>query len=59
MRIQPLRIWYVLLCFSLIAFDMLPGTSAAEELSPEERTAGFVSLFDGKTLNGWTGATEG
>ena len=28
-------------------------------LSAEEANAGFVSLFDGKTLDGWQGATAG
>ncbi len=34
-------------------------TCHAEGLSPEEASEGFVSLFDGQTLNGWTGATTG
>ena len=28
-------------------------------LSAEEAQHGFVSIFDGKTLNGWQGATDG
>lgn len=30
-----------------------------DDLSPDEKEAGFVSLFDGRTLAGWRGATEG
>jgi len=33
-----------------------PGTA---DLSQEQAEQGFVSLFDGKTLNGWQGATNG
>jgi len=32
---------------------------ATTRLSQEETKAGFVSLFDGKTLDGWQGATKG
>lgn len=31
----------------------------AAELSKEEASQGFVSIFDGKTLDGWKGATTG
>jgi hypothetical protein len=31
----------------------------APGVSKEEATQGFVSIFDGKTLNGWRGATKG
>lgn len=32
---------------------------AAGGLTAEELTEGFVSIFDGKTLDGWKGATDG
>lgn len=32
---------------------------AAEELAPQEKAAGFVSLFDGQTLMGWQGDRDG
>jgi len=32
-----------------------PGVKSTAGLSPEEAAAGFVSLFDGKTLAGWQG----
>ena len=32
---------------------------AREELDRQEEKAGFVSLFDGKTLSGWQGSTDG
>jgi len=31
----------------------------AQDLSAEEKQQGFVSLFDGKTLDGWQGAVKG
>ena len=37
-----------------------PGrTSVESALSEEETAEGFVSLFDGKTLDGWQGAVDG
>lgn len=33
--------------------------SAGDPISAEERASGFVSLFDGQTLHGWQGATDG
>lgn len=39
--------------FSLLA-TLLPGAEPAmNQLSPEERTAGWILLFDGKTFDGW------
>lgn len=35
------------------------GQDKTPDLSKEERDQGFVSLFDGKSLTGWTGATNG
>jgi hypothetical protein len=34
-------------------------TPAASGVSEKEAAEGFVSIFDGKTLTGWRGATEG
>ena len=50
---------HLLLSFGLCHSVLLSGQVLAEELSPEEQADGFVSLFDGQTLAGWTGATEG
>jgi hypothetical protein len=36
--------------------DKVPGAAG---LSKEEAGQGFVSIFDGKTLSGWKGATQG
>lgn len=49
--------------FSVVVLTVLglftrPGF-AQESLSPGEQASGFVSLFDGKTLAGWQGATDG
>ena len=51
--------WMSLLGLSLIGLMLAPSLSGAGDLSAEEQAAGFHSLFDGKTLSGWTGATEG
>ena len=42
----------------LFAQDVEPPSTAAG-LSEEEIEEGFVSLFDGKTLEGWQGAVDG
>ena len=48
----------ILLCCSFFS-DLFSTPVLAEDLSPAEQSEGFVSLFDGQTLTGWTGATEG
>ena len=37
----------------------MPRTPRSECVAPEEVKEGFVSLFDGKTLDGWQGAVKG
>ena len=48
-------------CLALIVAASMtnPGIAQGEGLSKKEKAAGFVSLFDGKTLDGWVGATKG
>jgi hypothetical protein len=55
-------------CISLpaiVGFLLVPGIqaafaqTAASGLSKEEADQGFVRLFDGKSLEGWKGATDG
>lgn len=52
-------------CTSFVAVMLLSvGVAFAEDaktagVTPEEAKDGFVSLFDGKTLNGWQGAVKG
>lgn len=46
----------------LVALLLVTTTRAADDkptLSKEEADQGFVLLFDGKSLEGWKGATEG
>lgn len=43
---------------TLVGSGLLYGADASG-LSQEEASQGFVSLFDGKTLNGWQGAVKG
>ncbi len=52
------------LCYALSALLLAANLSAAAEtsaptLSKREAQQGFVSLFDGKTLNGWQGSLKG
>ncbi len=42
-----------------IVCSLSADRSPAGTLSRKEKEAGFVCLFDGKTLNGWVGATKG
>jgi hypothetical protein len=43
----------------LLLLVALTIAAPASELSPAEKAEGFVSLFDGGSLKGWTGATDG
>ena len=43
----------------LAAQTAFGAETTATGLSPEEAKEGFKSLFDGKTLNGWQGSTDG
>ena len=45
-------------CLSLAITGSINIVSAAD-LSEQENCEGFVSLFDGKTMDGWVGATKG
>ena len=44
-------------CLALLL--ILSPVVAQAELSEEERSEGFVSLFDGHSLDGWMGAVDG
>jgi len=44
---------------SLLGPDSATRAQAADGLTPEEVKEGFVSLFDGKTMDGWQGDTRG
>lgn len=49
-----------LLLAACVLASVFPAVSTAQStLTPEEKEAGFVSLFDGKTLDGWIGDTKG
>ena len=49
----------VLLAASLVHAEDAASPAATPGPSQEEINEGFVSLFDGKTLEGWQGATNG
>ncbi|HYW77964.1 MAG TPA: DUF1080 domain-containing protein [Thermoguttaceae bacterium] len=51
-----------LCCATVVLLSVVLSTSAmavGAELCPCEAKDGFVSLFDGKTLEGWQGSVEG
>ena len=37
---------------------MLPMLASAQELPDAEKSEGFVPIFDGRSLEGWQGATD-
>ncbi|MFQ5730373.1 MAG: DUF1080 domain-containing protein [Planctomycetaceae bacterium] len=45
--------------FVLFALTVCCGPATADGLSKQEKSRGFVSLFNGKDLTGWVGATKG
>jgi hypothetical protein len=47
------------ICLALVSAILSGVQTARAELSEEEVTDGFVSIFDGKTLTGWQGDTTG
>ena len=51
------------LSWAMATLFLVTYAAAAEQESsgicPEEKAEGFVSLFDGKTLDGWTGSVNG
>ena len=58
MRLSCLIAAWLLPAGLLCAEDAEPPC-AASPLTPQEIEEGFVSLFDGKTLDGWQGSTQG
>jgi hypothetical protein len=45
-------------CFAALTMMLLPAALIAEE-KKGDKEEGFVSLFDGKTLDGWEGSVKG
>ena len=41
------------LVMSIVALQGCLGLASAQDATKTETEAGFVSLFDGKTMNGW------
>lgn len=52
-----MKIW-ILATLAIVQVLAAPLVSQ-DDISADEKAAGFVSLFDGKTLTGWQGATQG
>lgn len=63
-RVDTTMTWKTLTALAVFAIFLIPKTAVRAEdakKSPPKQTLekGFVSLFDGKTLSGWQGATKG
>jgi Domain of Unknown Function (DUF1080) len=58
---RQLSLWMIcgILCLSLTGAAQEKKAEDSKTLSKAEADDGFVSIFDGKTINGWTGATKG
>jgi hypothetical protein len=58
---RQLCLWMIcgILCLSLTGTAQEKKAEDSKTLSKAEADDGFVSIFDGKTINGWTGATKG
>lgn len=54
-----MRLTYLVTALLLSISLLVAGSVVRGELSKEEIDQGFVSLFDGKTVEGWQGATKG
>lgn len=52
--------WTLVTLLTVLHVALMPLECYSQEtLSSEEKAAGFVSLFDGTSLAGWQGATDG
>ncbi len=55
-----MKSWIIAALFTVSHLALMPLEICAQEtLRSEEQAAGFVSLFDGISLTGWQGATDG